>query len=194
MIVEAPQAGFTTKASDLSFKNRSTNSLLQLESFDPQQDTPTDILHTVLLGIAKYLTNDLVKLVVTDEQTRRVNAALDSYKSSLGFSRQFSRNLNYCGSFLGRDYKSLLQILPVILITEFPIAEDHLGRLILRFIKLCKLFDIAAKGLIKSLYDYDCTCTLKMHQPFTLKTKVHFLTHLTRDIKRFGTALNFETE
>ena len=108
MIVGAPGAEYTTKASDLSFKNRNTDSLLELESFDPQQDTPTEILHIVLLGIAKYLINDLVKLVLTDEQTKKVNAALDSYKSSLGFSRQFSRNLNHCGSFFGRDYKSLL--------------------------------------------------------------------------------------
>ncbi|OBZ81342.1 hypothetical protein A0J61_10609 [Choanephora cucurbitarum] len=213
MIVGAPGAEYTTKASDLSFKNRNTDSLLELESFDPRQDTPTEILHTVLLGIAKYLINDLVKFVLTDEQTKKVNAALDSYKSSLEFSRQISRNLNHCGFFLGRDYKSLLQILPVILTTEFPLAEDHLGRLIPCFTKLGKLcsllfvgqmtekfniyvdeVDAAAKELIKSLYEYDCTCTLKKHQSYTLKPKVHFLTHLARDIRRFGTALNFETE
>ncbi|KAI8371085.1 hypothetical protein BD560DRAFT_396046 [Blakeslea trispora] len=213
MIVGAPGPEYTTRASDLSFKNRNTDSLLQLESFDPQLDTPTEILHTVLLGIAKYLINDLVKLVLTDEQIRRLNPALDHYKSSLGFSRHFSRNLRHCGSFLGRDYKSLLQVLPVILITEFPHADDHLGHLIPCFSKLGKLcsllfvrqvtekfslyveeVDFAAKALVETLYVYDVNCTLQKHQPYTLKPKVHFLTHLARDIRRFGTALNFETE
>ncbi|KAI8326026.1 hypothetical protein EDC96DRAFT_453931, partial [Choanephora cucurbitarum] len=170
-------------------------------------------LHTVLLGIAKYLVRDLVKLVLSKPETRQLNAALKQYKMSEGFSRQFNKEITHCGSYLGRDFKILVQILPIILSHVFQNSSDNLQRMIAcicRLGKLCSLLfvrqvtrgfsryvnevDAAAKDLITCLHDYDEKCTLQDHKKYTLKPKVHFLTHLAEDITRFGTALNFETE
>jgi hypothetical protein len=54
--------------------------------------------------------------------------------------------------------------------------------------------DRAAMDLIKVLYNYDVNHANSKHNPYSSKPKIHFLMHLTDDIKRFGTALNFETE
>ncbi|CAO3656229.1 unnamed protein product [Mucor hiemalis] len=49
---------FTVTAKTLSYRNIGTEQLLELNSYDPAQDTPVEILHTVLLGVAKYLSVD----------------------------------------------------------------------------------------------------------------------------------------
>ena len=100
LISNAPEEGKTTSAKDLSFKNRGTDDLLRLEAYNPQQDTPTEILHTVLLGVAKYLVNDLVKIVLTKQQLVLVNNRVKEYRDATGYSRLFNRELSHCGSFL----------------------------------------------------------------------------------------------
>ncbi|KAI8378910.1 hypothetical protein BD560DRAFT_487811 [Blakeslea trispora] len=213
VILDAPKAGESSVAKVLSFKDTNTSALLQLKSFDPQQDTPTEILHTVLLGVSKYLITDLVKIIATKAQLTKITTALDHYKHSKGFSRKLSRKLQHVGSFLGRDFKVLLQILPVILVAEFPDATGNLKYMIPCFVqlgKLCSLLFVkqvpqgfnhyvevvgqVSRELVAILYDYDQNCTHIKHVKYHLKPKTHFLTHLSQDIKRFGAALNFETE
>ncbi|KAI8326680.1 hypothetical protein EDC96DRAFT_431872, partial [Choanephora cucurbitarum] len=179
----------------------------------PDKVTPTEILHTVLLGIAQYLTNDLIKIVANDEKMNIIADALDNYKSSEGFSRKFSRQLRHCGSFLGRDYKVLPQVLPVILVSNFSDSTTHIAKIVLCFAKLGKLcsllfvqevrdnFDAyvelvkeSSDELVFALHHNDTVCTIEDHKGYTAKPKVHFLTHIAEDIQRFGTALNFEIE
>ncbi|OAD72580.1 hypothetical protein PHYBLDRAFT_146769 [Phycomyces blakesleeanus NRRL 1555(-)] len=139
-ILDAPLTGNALTASDLCFANRATDALLELQSFDSLTDTSVEVLHNILLGVAKYLVNDLIKVVLkkNPNQMARLSKALKDYENSQGMSRKFTPELRHCGSFLGRDYKVLLQILPAILVTEF--ANDsilslitpsfvHLGRL-----------------------------------------------------------------
>ena len=55
MIQDATEDNKDYLATKLSFKDRGSDSLLTLDAFSPDKDTPTEILHTVLLGIAQYL-------------------------------------------------------------------------------------------------------------------------------------------
>ncbi|KAL0081895.1 hypothetical protein J3Q64DRAFT_1623137, partial [Phycomyces blakesleeanus] len=213
-IPDAPLTGNALTASDLCFANRATDALLELQSFDPSTDTPVEVLHNILLGVAKYLVNDLVKVVLkkNPNQMARLSKALKDYENSQGMSRKFTRELRHCGSFLGRDYKVLLQILPAILVTEF--ANDSILSLItpsfVRLGRLCSLVFVravrydynmyidevekAVTSLIQELHHYVITCEIEGHNPYSSKPKVHLLTHLPDDLRRFGTALHYETE
>ncbi|KAI8347639.1 hypothetical protein EDC96DRAFT_521139 [Choanephora cucurbitarum] len=213
MIQGATEDNKDYPASKLSFKDGGSDSLLALNAFSPDKDTPTEILHTVLLEIAQYLTNDLIKIVANDEELNIISDALDNYKSSEGFSRKFSRQLRHCRSFPGRDYKVLLQVLPVILVSNFSNSTTHIAKIVSNFAKLGKLcsllfvqevrdnFDAYVElvkespdELVFALHHYDRVCTIEDHKGYTAKPKVHFLTHIAEDIQRLGTALNFETE
>ncbi|KAL0087136.1 hypothetical protein F4703DRAFT_1850684 [Phycomyces blakesleeanus] len=199
-IPDAPLTGNALRASDLCFANRATDALLELQSFDPSTDTPVEVLHNILLGVAKYLVNYLVKIVLkkNPNQMARLSKALKDYENSQGMSR--------------KDYKVLLQILSAILVTEF--ANDSILSLItpsfVRLGRLCSLMFVravrydynmyinevekAVTSLIQELHHYDITCEVEGHNLYSSKPKVHLLTHLPNNLRRFGTALYYETE
>ncbi|OBZ80256.1 hypothetical protein A0J61_11695 [Choanephora cucurbitarum] len=213
MIQGATEDNKDFPASKLFFKDRGSDSLLALNAFSPDKDIPTEILHTVLLRIAQYLTNDLIKIDANDEELNIIADALDNYKFSEGFSRKFSRQLRHCESFLGKDYKILLQVLPVKLVSHFSESTTHIVKIFHCFAKLGKLYSLlfvqevsdnfddyieqvkeSSNELVSALHLYDTVCTVQDYKGYTAKPKVHFLTHIAEGIQRFGTASNFETE
>ncbi|KAL0087799.1 hypothetical protein J3Q64DRAFT_1626440, partial [Phycomyces blakesleeanus] len=175
--------------------------LLDLQSFDPSQDTPVEILHVILLGIAEYLVNDLVNSVlIKKDELRQLTGYLKDYEQSKGISQKFTRLLNGYNLYLGRDYKCLIQIFSVILVIKFT-GNSVLKNIIPCFVQLesgletyIHEVDTAVKGLIKQLLVYYKNCELNGYNPYTSKLKAHLLTHLLDNIRRFGTPLHFETE
>lgn len=108
---------------DTSGTTNSGAGLLELQAWDLTRDCPVEILHTLPLGIAKYLVQDLwnadsskghVRLV-SPEKENQLAILIRQYRSN-AFSRPFSSSMNYHGSFVDRDFKLLVQILPQLLL------------------------------------------------------------------------------
>ncbi|KAI8356691.1 hypothetical protein BD560DRAFT_437924 [Blakeslea trispora] len=117
--------------------------LLRLKAFNPILDTPVELLHTLPLGVGKGLLQLWWQEILTNLRA----------------------TLNHNGSFVGRDFKQFIQVLPAILRRSIPnIPKGH------------KL-DLIAEYKILSL------------QP-----KLHLLHHLKEDIIRFGLPVHYETE
>ncbi|KAL0095899.1 hypothetical protein J3Q64DRAFT_1631044 [Phycomyces blakesleeanus] len=178
----------------LSFINYSTGCLLELKVFDPAKDTPAEILYTILLGIAKYLMNELVKeiLKMNPEKLERLANSLKEHDISTGLSCKHS------GSFLGQDFKVLLQILPVALLRDFS-NDQVIGTILPCFAELGRLCSLVfvrqvESGFEEYLAQVDSAVNALTRQMWITRSTSHNMIHLMEDIRRFGPALNFETE
>ncbi|KAL0087989.1 hypothetical protein F4703DRAFT_1975624 [Phycomyces blakesleeanus] len=175
---------------DLGYSHTGTDDLLCLQSFDPALDTPVEILHTVALGVCKYLVNHLFKEVLKGNTASQVKLSdlLEQKKGSRDFTRTFRKKLRHSRSYLGKEFKILVQVLPPILNTEF--TDNTEVKVDSDFDQYLNNVDNTACRLVKPLYEYDIYANTK----FSLTLKTHLLLHLKEDIKRFGCALHFETE
>lgn len=94
---------------------------------DIHRDTPTEILHTVLLGIVKYFWAQSVfvlekekKLGILESRLASVNTAgLDMPKLNAAYICQ------YRGSLIGRHFKAIVQVMPFIVYDLFA-GNSHL--------------------------------------------------------------------
>ncbi|KAL0079453.1 hypothetical protein F4703DRAFT_1958524 [Phycomyces blakesleeanus] len=162
-------------------------------------DTMVEILYAILLGIAKYLINRLVKITLKKhaDKLEKLSKSLKEREQMTRLSCRFIWLLRHCGSFLGRDYKVLLQTLPAVFLRDF--ANDEIES---HFEEYLAQVDYAVNNLIKKLHKFDTWVATKEKEltqkddytPFCNKPKVHFLNHLTNNIRRFGPAFNYETE
>ena len=85
-------------------------------------DTPTEILHTILLGIVKYFWGQTVFILMKDKTLSLFQACLDSIDTNgLG-----AVNLNadyicaYKGALIRKHFKSLAQIMPFLVYDLIP--------------------------------------------------------------------------
>ncbi|KAG1312058.1 hypothetical protein G6F64_003333 [Rhizopus arrhizus] len=204
-------------AYDLSFKNTGSQDLLLLNPFDPSQDTPVEALHCLPLGVAKYLIEHLVKITLggraNEEKMNRLISRLKENECNPSYTKNFRRQLRHVGSFVGRDFKQLIQVLPGIIASEFTdpvndIKVIQLNRPLQALGKLCSLLfvrqieagfedyvnsiEVSVKELTASLYEFDTVTHNK--NAYSTKPKVHYLHHIHQDIRRFGCALQLETE
>jgi hypothetical protein len=81
---------------------------------DIHQDTPTEILHTILLGIVKYFWGQTVFVIVKNKQLDVLQARLHSLSSDgLNIPRILADYMcQYRGSLIGKHFKTIMQILP----------------------------------------------------------------------------------
>ncbi|SAM06198.1 hypothetical protein [Absidia glauca] len=173
-------------ASRLGYKDTGSRNLLHLQSFDSAKDTPVKILHTILLGTAKYFIRYLVRTLLDKNSFNRLTLELEKHQSAPEYSRTFRHKLNYCGSFLGRDFKQFIQTLPLVMETEFTKPTDSKVQTIIPVLK--KL------GLLQYLLLFLSAPLVPLLKDTFKRRHLFAIFHLADDIRRFGCALNFETE
>ncbi|KAG1077923.1 hypothetical protein G6F42_024535 [Rhizopus arrhizus] len=143
----------------------------------------------------------------------RLISRLKENECNPSYTKNFRRQLRHVGSFVGRDFKQLIQVLPGIIASEFTdpvndIKVIQLNRPLQALGKLCSLLfvrqieagfedyvnsiEVSVKELTASLYEFDTLTHNK--NAYSTKPKVHYLHHIHQDIRRFGCALQFETE
>ncbi|OAV85917.1 hypothetical protein PTTG_02584, partial [Puccinia triticina 1-1 BBBD Race 1] len=95
---------------DLHDPTRLYNPYLKLSGFDGVHDTPVEVLHVILLGVAKYVARDAVGKL-TGQQKSEVKARLRSFnRNSLNIdSLKPDYLVQHIKSLVGRDIKILLQ-------------------------------------------------------------------------------------
>ncbi|KAI9331639.1 hypothetical protein BD770DRAFT_375807 [Pilaira anomala] len=227
-IVAAMYARYLASGGDKSFlvdteagyKLVGGQALVVLKSFDTMLDCPIELLHTIMLGVGKALVKCLLQDHLNPTEKSFLETRLHGYVSK-GFSRKLRSSLRLHGSFLGRDYKILVQQVPILLnelIASGEIRSDR-GILLIKncFVDLGKLASLAYISRIKfnsSLYltqvasNYnDLRLSVLYHDEFLKikypnrkggniynSSKMHIMHHLVDDIFRFGSAIFFETE
>ena len=185
--------------------------------FDANQDTPFEALHVVLLGVVKYFWRDAVSRV-SAEGKQTLKARLTSVNvSGLDISPLRAQTLvQYAGSLVGRDFRAILQVAPVVLHGLIPSAAYEawlaLCRLAPMVFQPCiedmteflvssnmqRLADKALTNLVQQrlesrVYDFLAATALWTTRWFN-KPKFHLFLHLAEHIRRFGPATLCSTE
>ncbi|KAJ7138522.1 hypothetical protein C8R43DRAFT_1132056 [Mycena crocata] len=94
---------------------------LRLDDFDPNSDSPVEILHVILLGFVKYFWRDAVSR--QDKDSKEIlKARINSFDTSaLGLAKARGNTLvQYAGSLTGRDFRLVLQLAPAVLYGLIP--------------------------------------------------------------------------
>ncbi|KAJ3978510.1 hypothetical protein F5890DRAFT_1422552, partial [Lentinula detonsa] len=178
------------------------NPLLDITGLDPSQDTPVEILHTVLLGIVKYIwymthsamsEKDLELLAIRLQSTDIDGLTVPPLRAA--YMIQYRNNL------IGKHFKTLMQILPFHIhdFTKLDQAHFTLVRSVGQFGSLLWIPEI--ENLNEYLDDIEVSVGNVLDafadvapSKILVKIKLHLLTHLRDDIRRFGPPIRYATE
>ncbi|KAJ7792011.1 hypothetical protein B0H13DRAFT_1747118 [Mycena leptocephala] len=175
------------------------NPVLSIAEFDPNRDTPVEILHVVLLGVVKYWWRDAVS-----RQNSKGKEELKARLSSVdvaGLNAPPIRGntyVQYAGSLVGRDFRVILQVAPVVLHGLIPQAHYD------GWVALCKLAPLMFQPVIEhmpsyldrlnnAVFDFLAATALWNTQWFN-KPKFHLFVHIVEHIRRFGPLILYATE
>ncbi|KAJ7879259.1 hypothetical protein B0H14DRAFT_3082931 [Mycena olivaceomarginata] len=177
------------------------NPLLDLVGLDPSQDTPVELLHTILLGVVKYIWHILNTSQWSDADRCLLAIRLQSTDISgltvppirAGYMVQYKNNL------IGKHFKTLMQALAFhihhistpeqfvlvkaagelgarLWVPEIDNMEDYLAQLKIAIANVLDAFDAVDPCRI------------------LVKIKLHLLAHIPDDVRRFGPSIRFATE
>ncbi|KAF7333555.1 FAD-binding-3 domain-containing protein [Mycena sanguinolenta] len=166
------------------------NPLLDITGLDPSQDTPVELLHTILLG---PMVGDQPTLVGNMAAVERYQWPHRSSPIRAGYIIQYKNNL------IGKHFKTLMQVLifhvhKICTPEQFTLvkaASDLGARLWVPEIDDMDYYLEQLKIAVANLLDtFDTVDPLRI----LVKIKLHLLAHLPDDIQRFGPAIWFVTE
>ncbi|KAJ7203485.1 hypothetical protein B0H12DRAFT_1035514 [Mycena haematopus] len=177
------------------------NPLLDITRLDPSQDTPVELLHTILLGVMKYIWHFLNTSQWSDPDRHLLAIRLQSTDISgltvppirAGYLIQYRNNL------IGKHFKTLMQILifhvhKICTPEQFTLvkaASDLGARLWVPEIDDMDHYLEQLKIAVANLLDaFDAVDPLRI----LVKIKLHLLAHLPDDVRRFGPGIRSSTE
>ncbi|KAL9539146.1 hypothetical protein MBANPS3_010437 [Mucor bainieri] len=225
MYQEFLSTGSAAKLKDVQggYELKGGQALLKLRALDTMKDLPIELLHTIMLGVGKELVRCLPR---EQDFLQPVEKSLLETKlfghSFGGFSRCLRSFLRLHRSFLGRDYKVVMQQLPIVLSTLIASGEivDRSGGLTLIvqcLTQLGQLTSLCYTSKITNLqvYTESITCVYNNFRRSVLAhdkhlkgrfptrrnvaqiysiSKMHILCHLAEEITRHGAPTLYETE
>ncbi|KAH9949290.1 hypothetical protein B0H21DRAFT_889914 [Amylocystis lapponica] len=191
---------FTNLLSGETLEN-SLNPLLGMPGVDIHQDTPTEILHTLLLGVVKYFWGQTVWLLAKSKlmgifQTRLASISTAGLNDPTLGAEYICQ---YKGGLIGKHFKSLAQVMPYVVYDLVPQTVldgwTAIGALVVLLwhteIKNTEAYLAELSRLIEDFLNITALCSPSI---LISKPKFHFLVHLPAYIRRFGPAVLFSTE
>ncbi|KAG1753908.1 uncharacterized protein EDB91DRAFT_1043935, partial [Suillus paluster] len=177
------------------------NPLLGMNGISMHLDTPTEILHTVLLGVVKYFWGQTVFLLEKAKLLHLFQSRLESVdRDGLNAPSLNAQYIcHYKGSLIGKHFKSLAQVMPFLVHDLVPRTVVNAWTVIGELVALVwhtSILDTEAylAKLSRTIEDFlnvtaQCAPSILISKP-----KFHFLVHLPAYIRRFGPAIIFSTE
>ncbi|KAH8112205.1 hypothetical protein DFH11DRAFT_1545899 [Phellopilus nigrolimitatus] len=177
------------------------NPLLDLEGLDPHCDTPVEILHTVLLGIVKYVWHMLHTSWSDQQRTLFASRLQSTDTSGLNLTGNIRAHymMQYRNGLIGKHFKILMQTMVFHLHglttpAQFQLAKatgELSAMLWYHEIKDMKQYLVDLEQLVDNILDSFDDCDPAR---IITKVKLHILPHIVEDIPRFGPAIHFSTE
>ncbi|KIK77534.1 hypothetical protein PAXRUDRAFT_17432 [Paxillus rubicundulus Ve08.2h10] len=102
--------------------NDHINPLLGMPGVNIHQDTPTEILHTILLGVVKYFWGQTAYILDKAHSLHMFQTCLESIdKDGLNYPMLGADYIvRYKGSLIGKHFKSLAQVMPYLIYDLVP--------------------------------------------------------------------------
>ncbi|KAF8593558.1 hypothetical protein BDV93DRAFT_460863 [Ceratobasidium sp. AG-I] len=164
-------------------------------------DTPTEILHTILLGVVKYFWGQTTFIINKNKDSPKFLSRLNPLNAD-GLkipAIQGDYMWRYRGGLIGKHFKTVSQILAFTVYDLMPkdVLDAWLliGRLTVLLwhtsIKKLDEYLVELEAVIGEFLDVTARCSPAI---LISKPKFHFLVHLPMYIKRFGPAILFSTK
>ncbi|KAJ7479923.1 hypothetical protein FB451DRAFT_1172006 [Mycena latifolia] len=173
---------------------------MKVLGFDPTKDTPVEILHTILLGIVKYIWH-ISHTPWTPEQKQRYSAHLQATETD-GLSIHAIRAnyiMQYAGSLIGRQLKTIAQtnvfhVYDLVSEQKF-MAWKATGELavLMWFPEIRNLAEYRRDLRVAVANVLDIFAVIDPSKIIT-KIKYHLLTHIDEDAVEFGPLVGVATE
>ncbi|KAG9121224.1 hypothetical protein FRC07_002910 [Ceratobasidium sp. 392] len=176
------------------------NPLLSLRGFNVHLDTPTETLHTILLGTAKYLWAESVRQMDKGNNFALFSTRLRSVSvSGLNTGPIPGYILSNRGSLNGKHFKVLLQTacfcLHNLVDNNVLDAWVALGRLtVLAWYPVIDNIDEYAVEFKATINDFLYTVAKSVPALVVQKAKIHLLVHMPLFVRRFGPLLGPNSE
>ena len=187
--------------------------------FNMHNDTPTEILHTVLLGVVKYYWAQTIWYLKNRSKSLplfQTRLASVEWHGLNALSTDAAYICQYNGSLIGKHFKSLAQVMSFLVYDLVPedvlCAWNIIGGLVVllwhtdiediecylvrfRTTSLSRYHPNMPQTLLTQTIEDFLNITAKCSPSILIsKPKFHFLVHLPAFIRRFGPAILYSTE